>query len=119
MTALEKLQKVSTKLVLDHPFFAGIVLQYPLVEDRTKKTAATNGIVIKYNPEYVASLTEGECATLMVHEGDHNQSEHPVRRCGRDFKLWNIACDHVINITLSDAGFTPIKGGSVMSVSVG
>jgi len=108
MTAIERINKAKMLLVLDHPFYASIALQYPFIEDKKIKTAATNGRVIKYNPAYVDTLTDGQVVTLIAHEGLHNALEHPVRREGRDFKQWNEATDYVINATLSQAGFSPI-----------
>ncbi|MDP7636235.1 MAG: hypothetical protein QF577_01675 [Phycisphaerae bacterium] len=73
------------------------VMLLELIESNDIDTACTNGKVIKFNPEFVSQLTKRQGIFLLAHEVMHCILKHPWRRGGRDPKLWNIACDFVIN----------------------
>lgn len=105
MSIAEKLTEARTHLVLEQPFFGALVMHLPLIADPTCKTAMTNGVVIRYNPKFVESLSHKQTVALLAHEVDHVAMGHPWRRDARDPRGWNIACDKTINQTLRDAGF--------------
>lgn len=80
-------------------------------------TAATDGEKIYIDPNYFESLTEDERLFLIAHEIMHNKFEHMYRlktSSGeiKDFHLWNIATDAIINANLERDGFK-IKQGYV------
>lgn len=80
-------------------------------------TAATDGEKIYIDPNYLESLTEDERLFLIAHEIMHNKFEHMYRlktSSGeiKDFNLWNIATDAIINANLERDGFK-IKEGYV------
>lgn len=80
------------------------------VIDDSVETACTDGEVIKWNPTWLASLTEEEVRFVLLHETKHCSDQHfwrlPLNRRG------NIAGDYVINATLSKiAGLKMPKGG--------
>lgn len=68
-------------------------------------TAATDGKVLLYNPEFIMGLTTAECLGVHIHEVMHCSQRHPVRRGNRDHKLFNVACDLAINPIIIQAGF--------------
>ena len=37
---------------------------------------------------------------IMLHELNHIIRRHDIRRKNKDFKTWNIACDHVVDLSL-------------------
>ena len=98
----KRLQKARTALVLDHPFVGNIALNMTMRLDSSVPTAATNGEEVIFNPEFVASLTDDELKFLVAHECFHPMLEHCFRRNGRDFGLWNMAGDFVINQLLHE-----------------
>jgi len=103
MTPIElKLAKAKTSLVLEHPFFGSIAMNLPFIITPDVKTAATNGKYIKFNPDFVGSLTDEEVKFLVAHECGHPMLEHNFRRGGRDHRKWNRAADYVINKLLTD-----------------
>lgn len=63
------------------------------------KTAATNGKVYFWNPEFLESLSADQAATVMSHESYHDLFFHcsPERSGGMDASDWNIAVDYVVN----------------------
>lgn len=85
-------------------FYVVITLQLPRVEDLTHPTGWTDGLTIGYNPEWVATLTRQELVGFLCHEVLHIALLHPWRRLGRDIRIWNQACDHVVNGMLIDCG---------------
>jgi len=97
-----KLAKAKTALILEHPFVGTIALSMPFEFDENIKTAATNGKRIKFNPEFVDSLTDEEVKFLVAHECFHPMLEHNFRRGERQGKRWNMAADYVINKLLTD-----------------
>lgn len=109
--AASKMTNARTALILDQPFFGALALRLALVPDPKCKTAATNGVVIKYNPDWIATLSHPELMALVAHEVMHCASGHPWRRSGRNPKKWNHACDYAINGELVEAKFTLPKGG--------
>lgn len=100
MNASEKVARARTQIVLDHPFFASLLLSMPCIEDTSIPTACTNGVVIKYNPTFVVSLTQSQVAGLLVHEILHPALGH-LHRLPRNMQ-GNIAGDFAINNFLDD-----------------
>jgi predicted metal-dependent peptidase len=114
--ASERIANATTTIVLDHPFFATLLLQMPRIEDDSIPTACTDGVVIKYNPKFIESLTDAETAGLLAHEVLHPALGH-LHRLPPD-KEGNIAGDYAINNFLDnynrDAGCRKLslpKGG--------
>jgi len=97
-----RLAKAKTNLVLSHPFVGSIALHLPFYLDQSIPTAATNGKIIKFNPDFVDTLTDEELVFLVAHECFHPMLEHNFRRGERDHRKWNQAADYVINQLLSD-----------------
>ena len=46
---------------------------------------------------FVAETSNEELQSILIHEALHVVFEHPLRRGGRNHKLFNIACDYAIN----------------------
>ena len=97
-----RLAKAKTSLILGHPFFGAVALSMPFEFDESIPTAATNGKRIRFNPEFVASLTDEELVFLVAHECAHPMLEHNFRRGERNHKRWNVAADYVINQLLTN-----------------
>lgn len=106
MNAAELLVRARTHLLYDYPLFGCLVMGLELVKSRKIPTAMTNGKKIKYNPEFVESLSLPELLFVLGHEVLHCALGHTWRGRGRDKKRWNKACDYTINGDLVKAGFT-------------
>ena len=100
------IQRARSQLLLKYPFWAALVLATPLVEDRTIATAGTDMTTIWYNPDFLDSLEAAVVLFVLVHEAMHIMLKHGLRMKHRDAGVWNIACDHVINLKLKEWGFT-------------
>jgi len=100
-----------TTLIIDSPFFGTLAMKLKMKIDPTCGTAWTNGTHIGYNPWFIQKLTKRERVGLVAHEVMHCALLHHTRREHRDPKLWNIACDYVINSLLIREGFSLPKCG--------
>lgn len=105
MSTLTNLQKARARLLLQHPFFATLLLSTPMIEDKSIGTAATDMKTIMYNPDFFDTLSGEVIEFVLAHEVAHIVFEHGVRLQSRDARLWNIACDYAINLILRDSGF--------------
>ncbi|MDP1573147.1 MAG: VWA-like domain-containing protein [Pseudomonadota bacterium] len=123
--AMEAVSAARRNLVLDQPFFGVLSLRLDLVEDKTVRTLETDGRKLWFNPEYVATLSKHELQGVVAHEVLHCANGHVWRMENRSGKLWNNACDYVVNQIVLDAGMmlpqgaldgTPYKGMSAEEV---
>lgn len=102
---VSKLDKARAQIVLDHPFFASILLKYPLIERKDIPTLAVDQRgQIYYNPEFVESLPVPQIVWGLCHEVLHRVGQHGTRRKHRDHTKWNFAGDAWINDTLDKCG---------------
>lgn len=104
LRAKEKMGKAKARLILEQPFFATIVCNMALIEDRNLaiKTMATNGKEIRYDPDFVNGLTFGQVQFVLCHEAMHIVFDHMFRRGPRNPMGWNIAGDYIINELLKN-----------------
>lgn len=96
----DNITKAKAQLILDHPFFASLLLGMTMAEDSSVPTMATDGESIRYNPEWTAGLKLNELTFVLAHEVMHCVFQHMTRRNHRDANRWNIAGDYVINDVL-------------------
>jgi predicted metal-dependent peptidase len=102
MNPKEKISKARAGLVLDMPFFGSLALRLDIQEDASCPTAATNGRIMFYNPNFIEKLPLEQVKGIICHEVMHCACAHHVRRQGRDAQKWNIAADYVVNQILED-----------------
>lgn len=104
-TQVSKLDKAKAQIVLDHPFFASILLKKQLKLDNTVPTLAVNARGdIYYNEKFVESLTVPQLVWGLCHEIGHVIGQHALRKKHREHQKWNYAGDAWINDMLTDAG---------------
>jgi predicted metal-dependent peptidase len=110
------------RLLLKHPFWGFMGLDLVLIESPIADidTLATDGYHIFYSAKFISGLTLEELEFAVCHEiyhciFGHTSGKDKVQRKHADWvaKLWNKACDFVINFDLVDAGVggTTIKYG--------
>jgi predicted metal-dependent peptidase len=100
-----------TTLIIDSPFFGTLAMKLKMKIDPSCDTAWTDGTHIGYNPWFIQSLTKRERIGLVAHEVMHCALLHHTRRGHRNPRMWNIACDYVINSLLIHEGFSLPKCG--------
>lgn len=102
---VSKLDKAKAQIVLDHPFFASILLKRKLTEDNTIPTLAVDARGnIYYNKDFIEDLTVPQVVWGLCHEIGHVIGQHAMRKKHRDHRKWNYAGDAWINDMLDDAG---------------
>ena len=104
-SAATKMSQAMTQLLLQEPFFGALAMRLYLIEDETVETECTNGKYIKYNPRFIESITHEQVKAEIIHEVSHCAKLHPYRQEARDQKIFNEACDYVINDELQVAGY--------------
>jgi predicted metal-dependent peptidase len=102
-----------------HPFFLPPLARITILEDANTPTmSVTLDGKVRVNPEWTASLSDGEAAGVLFHELLHLMMDHAGRMEERtliaEFKddkgnvrrvpLWNIAADMAINQVLKEMG---------------
>jgi predicted metal-dependent peptidase len=92
-----KLLRARVQLLFKQPFFATLCLRLKLIPASFLPTMATNGKVIRYNADFVESITAEELEGVLAHEVLHCALAHHCRRGDRQKRLWNIAADYAIN----------------------
>ena len=110
---VRRLQHARSQCMMMLPGCAAALLQYPsfAVLDERVSTACTNGVAMYFNPLFLQSLSDDECAFLYAHEVWHNLLLHGFRAADREARRWNIACDLEVNHILMTHGMTPVAGG--------
>lgn len=98
------LEKAKAQIVLDHPFFACILLRRELIMDNSILTLAVDAHAnIYYNHDFLKSLTVSQIVWGLCHEIGHVICQHALRKGARNHKKWNFAGDAWINDTLDDS----------------
>lgn len=105
------LAKVTLMLKGSEAFLASLVLSLDTVIVEGVGTACTDGIQIKFDPKFLDTLTDAQVVFLVAHETWHVAFMHMCRVGDRSFPRWNSAADYVINLMLTNAGYTFIQGG--------
>lgn len=97
------------KLLMRHPFTGAVVMRLDIVVERVAglDTAATDGLSIRVNPDFYATLNDEERLFVIAHEAWHCILMHFVRRRDRDHRRFNIASDLEIHFLLTKEGFRP------------
>ncbi|PKK95953.1 MAG: hypothetical protein CVV59_01025 [Tenericutes bacterium HGW-Tenericutes-4] len=109
------MKDIKMRTLYKYPFLGSVIAGVPLVEDATRKTAATDGKSVHINPNFFYKLTKDQQVFLYAHEVLHIAFDHISRRKDKKPKLWNIATDAVINELLKKDGLPMIKGGVEMA----
>ena len=85
-------------LLLRHPFFGNMATRMRVQScDDWCPTAATDGKNLYYNTQFFNMLTNKQIEFVIAHEILHCVFDHIVRREDRDARIYNIACDYLVN----------------------
>jgi predicted metal-dependent peptidase len=103
---MDRMQKARAKMLIQHPFFATLLVSTPWEMTDQVETAATDMQKLYFNPTFMESLTDDEILFVLAHEVMHMALEHGLRKQARNHIVWNIACDYALNLVLKDSGFT-------------
>lgn len=104
------IERVKRIVFIRYSFMESRVSHIPIIPDKKRKTACTNGKVIYYNPDFFEKLTFEQRVTVLAHEYGHIIGDHIKRGKGKKHKVWNIASDAFTNANLKKDNFAPIDG---------
>jgi len=102
---LTRIMRGRSRLGVSAPGYASLLFTMELVEltGDEVKTMAVDGTHMFWNRDFVRSITDAQLITVLFHEALHILFGHHLRRGSFDPKIWNIAGDHVINLTIIKA----------------
>lgn len=106
----DQVLRAKISVVMDQPFYATLMMRKMFEPDSSIETAVTNGKVVRYNPEWVESLSFEQLKGVICKMVMHTAMMHHTRRGDRDEDLWNQACDYAIGPILKDSGFHMPEG---------
>ena len=115
MSHTTRLDLSYSKLGLREPFIAAVMTRVKREVTEAVPTAATNGTVVKYNPNFMDKWNDEQLFGLTLHESLHVVLMHMWRREGRDPSLWNYANDAIINAYIKSRGYQLPDGGVHLS----
>ena len=108
--AARALSRARAALITREPFFGSLVLGLRPEADETCRQLWTDGTTLGYHPAFAAGISQEKLVGALAHEALHLACGHHARRQHRDPRLWNEACDVVINEILLQAGFRLPEG---------
>lgn len=98
----EIFQKIRINFLFNHPFLSVLALSINTNYTQNKFSAfQTNGMNISIDLEKLCKYSDDEITYLYAHTLLHIVLKHPYRQKTREKKLWNQACDLVINLVMS------------------
>ena len=101
----KRISLCGSRLTLDAPFFAAILLRLLVICTKDVDTMATDGRHLFWNPDWVRELPPEEITGVLCHEVLHVADGHHLRIGSRNHSKWNVACDHGINPLVIEQGF--------------
>lgn len=98
------ISKAKAQLVINHPFYASLLLRRPMAITESVPTLAINAKAqIFVNPDFAIKLTIPQLVWALAHECSHVMFLHFARLGHRNPRKANIAQDAVINDILTSA----------------
>jgi predicted metal-dependent peptidase len=108
--ATARVRDARAELLQTHPFYGVLSLKLELIESTGIESMAVTHKALKFNPQWVLSLSHAELKGVVAHEVLHLALGHHARQGARDPERWNDACDYVVNPLCLADGFTLPKG---------
>jgi predicted metal-dependent peptidase len=96
----ERLAIVRSKLIVQHAFWAAILMPMQIRLVTSLPTFAATDCVdnIWINPLWTVWLNLKQLSFVLFHEAGHVAFLHATREVGREHHRWNRACDYVVNL---------------------
>ncbi len=85
------------RILNNHGFYGLLLMHMAYSVEEGIQTAATDGMHITFDPDFLDELTDSELDFVMMHEIMHVVLQHCIRGDKREHERYNIACDIVVN----------------------
>lgn len=94
-----ELDRAKSSIFMDRnaAFLAPLMCSMSFIWDENVDLAQTDGVSVWFNPRWFLSIPKDRRGTELLHEIWHPARAHFLRQGTRDQKVWNEACDYVIN----------------------
>lgn len=102
-TPQDKVDMILGYLLKYFPFYgrAAMYLNWEVSDKLQFPTAATDGKTVWFHPEYLKK-PDDQLLYTAIHEIHHVIKKHTLALGDKNHMLWNIACDHKINLELNN-----------------
>lgn len=117
----DKVDRLKMMFMSKNPWWACVVVDVPIeVRSHSRaghdlrlltKVAATDGSTVYLMPEFFRTATIDVMYSVVCHEYQHIVRMHSYRMEHRDPSVWNVACDHVVNLDILEGGGQLPDGG--------
>ena len=94
---IKRLLLARMRILCNHGFYGLLLMHMTFSLDEALFTAATDGNRLIFSPAFLDEISDGELDFVMMHEVLHVVLQHCFRGQERDQRLFNIACDIVVN----------------------
>lgn len=101
------------RVIMKNPFFGLLLMHVTFGIDDTNETAYTDGERICFCAEFMKNLSDSELDFVLMHEVMHIALRHCERGKELDNRMYNIACDIVVNSNILQA-----TGGDVKNITL-
>lgn len=98
------LQREIRNIIVQHPFFASILLHMNVQEDSSCDSLWVDGVNMGVNPSYLETRSFEDRITDIMRATLYVANLHHTRRQGRDQGMWSKACAYVVNDILKQSG---------------
>lgn len=105
-----RVRRVISTLLRRKPFFGTLALSLVHAEDHSRKTIASDGKVLAYNPEWVKRSSADKIETAIARICLSLALKHHTRRGEREYGRWQTACQAVTLAMLKDEDFAMPSG---------
>jgi len=107
----ERIVKAKIHLQKQSPFFAHLVMNMNIREDKSIPTMGVNfkGNAV-YNPEFITELSDSQIKGVLCHEVMHVALCHLLRAGKRDHMLFNVSADLLINWMITKENYDLPEG---------
>ena len=96
------------KLKVQHPFFATVAMFAHFQVNDQVDIGKTLDKGLMVNPRFLASISENERFSYLLHQILHLALGHVARGHGRDELLWNVAADILVNNIINESTDWPV-----------
>lgn len=100
-----------SKAIVEAPFFGALMMRLELTPSNSVPAMSVDGQHQFYNPKWVSEQSVEKLMFVLCHEVMHLVAHHHLRREGRDFGIWNQACDFCVNQELHSSGWSVPEDG--------
>lgn len=71
MSVDENVQRFRMTMLLEMPYYGEIISRVPFISDDIIPTAQTNGLQVRYNPDFLGKMRAGQQNFVLMHELFH------------------------------------------------